>query len=85
MSDTAVATMATTPTGRPRRPVRVQVYEKKGKGRGTFDFRFLAPNGAITGTSGGQGYTSRRDAHRALNAYLKALAVPGDRVHIEDV
>ena len=64
-----------------KRPVRAQVYERTGKGKGTFDFRFRAPNGAIIGGSQGQGYTSRRDAHRALKSFLMYMAAP---VVIED-
>jgi uncharacterized protein YegP (UPF0339 family) len=81
----AVPDVLTDKPMRRQRPVRIKVYERKGKGRGTFDVRFLAPNGAITMGSQGQGYTSRRDAHRALNAFLKSLgAVPGCYV-VEDI
>ena len=40
---------------------------------GGFDYRFKAPNGAKIGGSGGQGYTSRRDAHRALTSFLTRI------------
>jgi len=71
-----------------KRKVRAQVYErqtKAGKPTGTFDFRFKAPNGAITAGSQGQGYTSRRDAHRALRAFLASLSIAGGGYVIEDV
>jgi len=70
---------------KPERPVRVQVYERKGRGAGTFDFRFIAPNGQYVGGSQGQGYCSRRGAHRALRSFLGRLHVPADRVKVEDI
>lgn len=72
----------------PRRKVRAQVYERRtkaGKPTGTFDFRFKAPNGAKVAGSLGQGYTSRRDAHRALRAFLASLSIAGGGYVIEDV
>jgi len=33
----------------------------------------------------GQGYTSRRDAHRALRAFLASLSIAGGGYVIEDV
>ena len=79
------------PVPRPRpgkRKVRAQVYERRtkaGKPTGTFDFRFKAPNGAKVAGSMGQGYTSRRDAHRALRAFLASLSIAGGGYVIEDV
>lgn len=66
------------------RPIQIEVYQRRSDG--LFDWRSLANNGQITGTSGGQGYSSRFNAHRAVKSYFfTALGVEPGRVEIIDV
>lgn len=48
---------------------RFEVYRRED---GQYDWRLLAANGRIIGTSGGQGYRDERDARRAIEAVWQA-------------
>lgn len=65
------------------RLLEIEVYKRNSDG--LFDWRTLAFNGQIIGTSGGQGYSSRFNAHRGLNTYLDLLGADRSRIRIIDV
>ncbi len=65
------------------RRTQIEVYERHSDG--LFDWRILSNNGQIVGTSGGQGYSSRYNAHRGLKTTLTLLGADRDMIEIIDV
>lgn len=65
------------------RRLQFEIYVRYSDG--LFDWRTVAANGQIIGTSGGQGYSSRFNAHRALDRFLDLAGADPTKVEIVDV
>ena len=65
------------------RRIPIEVYERKSDG--LYDWRTVSLNGQIIGTSGGQGYASRYNAHRGLDRFLNLVGADRERIEIIDV
>lgn len=63
------------------RKMRAEVFRRKD---GLTDFRFVAPNGLIVGSTS-QGFSSKGNAKRGLVAFLSRLGLTIDAVEYHDL
>jgi uncharacterized protein YegP (UPF0339 family) len=61
--------------------MRVELFRRKDK---LVDFRFVAPNG-LTVNSTSQGFSSKGNAIRSVDAFLKRLGVTRDAIVLVDL